>query len=72
MDVDTTGKKIALRQDIDAGKPFSIATYQTTATLKESGFGAIEEIDSSVKIECVRVCAHAAETYVSHGKRLSG
>ncbi len=35
VDVDTTGKKIALRQDIDAGKPFSVATYQTTAALKD-------------------------------------
>ena len=43
VDVDTTGKKIALRQDIDAGKPFSIATYQTTAALKDIRIRSVKE-----------------------------
>lgn len=43
VDVDTTGKQIALRQDIDAGKPFSIATYQTTAALRDIQIREIKE-----------------------------
>ncbi len=43
VDVDTTGKKIALRQDIDAGKPFSIASYQTTAALRNIRIRSLDE-----------------------------
>ncbi len=45
VDVDTTGKQIALRQDIDAGKPFSIATYQTTAALREIQIRSVKAAD---------------------------
>ncbi|MDB5297404.1 MAG: hypothetical protein JWO31_3387 [Phycisphaerales bacterium] len=34
VDVDTKGKKINLRQDIDEGKPLGIASFQTTSAVK--------------------------------------
>ena len=35
IDVATAGKKVSLRQDIEAAKPFSIATFQTTGAVRE-------------------------------------
>jgi hypothetical protein len=35
IDVDTTDKKIDIREDIAASKPFGIATYRTTAHLRD-------------------------------------
>ena len=42
IDVDTTDKKIDIREDIAASKPFGIATYRTTAHLRDI---KIREID---------------------------
>ena len=34
VDTDTTDKEVSTRADIDASKPFGIATYQTKAAYK--------------------------------------
>lgn len=39
VNVDTTGKKISVRADIEPSKPFGIASYQTTAALATSRCG---------------------------------
>jgi hypothetical protein len=35
IDVNTKGKKVSLRRDIDASKPLGLASFQTTAAIKE-------------------------------------
>ncbi|MDB5301734.1 MAG: hypothetical protein JWO87_3397 [Phycisphaerales bacterium] len=35
VDVVTTGKKISTRREIDAGKPFGLSSYQTTAAIRD-------------------------------------
>ncbi|HWE93491.1 MAG TPA: DUF1080 domain-containing protein [Tepidisphaeraceae bacterium] len=34
VDVTTTGKKISTRREIDAGKPFGLSSYQTSAAMR--------------------------------------
>jgi predicted transcriptional regulator len=35
IDVNTKGKQISLRRDIDASKPLGLASFQTTAAIKD-------------------------------------
>lgn len=45
VDLGTTGKRISLRSDVDAGKPLSIMTYNTTGAVKNVSIKRIETID---------------------------
>ncbi|MDB5356333.1 MAG: hypothetical protein JWN24_2786 [Phycisphaerales bacterium] len=49
VDVVTTGKKISTRREIDAGKPFGIASYQTSAALRDIRIRTLPAADAPAK-----------------------
>ena len=47
IDVSTKGKKISLRQDIDASKPLGLSSFQTTAAIKDVKIRKLGDVEPS-------------------------